>query len=66
MLGQASKQQLENEFGTSKDVDVVLKILEKGKDQPSDAIGTQMRGLNDSRGGAYIDNKGSGKGTSGI
>lgn len=29
-MGSASKAELENEFGTSKDDDVVTKILEKG------------------------------------
>ncbi|KAG6877216.1 hypothetical protein C0992_010609 [Termitomyces sp. T32_za158] len=39
-LGQPSKQQLENDFGTSKDEEVVAKILESGKDQGSDRIGS--------------------------
>ncbi|KAG6881235.1 hypothetical protein C0993_002281, partial [Termitomyces sp. T159_Od127] len=40
-LGKPSKQQLENDFGTSKDDEVVSKILENGKDQGSDRIGSQ-------------------------
>ncbi|KAG5721736.1 hypothetical protein E4T56_gene17641, partial [Termitomyces sp. T112] len=39
-LGQPSKQQLENDFGTSKDEEVVTQILQKGKDQGSDRIGS--------------------------
>lgn len=39
-LGQPSKQQLENDFGTSKDDEVVTKILQNGKDQASDRIGS--------------------------
>ena len=30
-MGRASKQQLDNIFGTSKDVDVVQQILERGQ-----------------------------------
>jgi len=63
ILGQASKQQLENEFGTSKDVDVVQQILEKGKGQSADGI--TSRGLfNETRGSGVIDSKG--KGLTGI
>ncbi|KAG5654597.1 hypothetical protein H0H81_011572 [Sphagnurus paluster] len=39
-LTKPSKQQLETDFGTSDENEVVRKILEKGKDQASDAIGT--------------------------
>ena len=59
ILGHPSKQQLENEFGTSKDVEVVQQILEKGKVQSADGI-TTLRGLNDARGSRVIDNKGKG------
>ncbi|KDN40888.1 DUF1960-domain-containing protein [Tilletiaria anomala UBC 951] len=31
LMGRASKQQLENVFGTSKSTDVILQILEKGQ-----------------------------------
>ncbi|KAG6861553.1 hypothetical protein C0995_014849 [Termitomyces sp. Mi166 len=43
-LGQPSKQQLENDFGTSKDDEVVTKILQNGKDQGSDRIGSMNPG----------------------
>ncbi|KAF9077019.1 ribosome maturation protein [Rhodocollybia butyracea] len=60
ILGKPSKQQLENEFGSSKDVDVVEIILKKGKDQPGEGITTQTFGTNATRGSAVIDNKGKG------
>ncbi|KAJ3864952.1 ribosome maturation protein [Lentinula novae-zelandiae] len=64
LLGQASKQQLENDFGSSKDVDVVEIILKKGRDQPGDAISSQTFITNAARGSGIIDSKG--KGLSGI
>ncbi|KAG6817882.1 hypothetical protein H0H87_001714 [Tephrocybe sp. NHM501043] len=39
-LGQASKQQLDTDFNTNKDVDVITAILTKGKEQSSDSIGS--------------------------
>ncbi|KAF5358918.1 hypothetical protein D9758_004862 [Tetrapyrgos nigripes] len=63
-LGQASKQQLENLFGTSKDVEVVEQILNKGKSQAGDAISTHTFSLNAAKGSAVIDSKG--KGLNGI
>ncbi|KAJ3741574.1 DUF1960-domain-containing protein [Lentinula detonsa] len=64
LLGQASNQQLENHFGTSKDTDVVEIILKRGKDQPGDAISTQTFMTNATRGSGVIDSKG--KGLTGI
>ncbi|KAL7412706.1 DUF1960-domain-containing protein [Mrakia frigida] len=50
-LGKASNQQLETVFGTSKDVEVVAKILELGKVQEGKAItaGGGNPSLNESR-----------------
>ncbi|KAL7412049.1 ribosome maturation protein [Mrakia frigida] len=51
-LGKASKQQLETVFGTSKDVDVVEKIIELGKVQEGKKISASgFASTNDSRGG---------------
>ncbi|THV08270.1 DUF1960-domain-containing protein [Dendrothele bispora CBS 962.96] len=64
ILGHASKQQLENTFGTSKDVDCVEQILSKGKSQAGDAISTQTFVTNVAKSSLVIDSKG--KGLSGI
>ncbi|TFK68178.1 DUF1960-domain-containing protein [Pluteus cervinus] len=50
LLGRPSKQQLENVFDTSKDVDVVLYILNNGKLQASDGFSGGSTNLNLSRG----------------
>lgn len=64
-LGRPSKQQLENIFGTSKDVDVVQIMLEKGKEQTGEGFHSAGRfSLNAARGGVALDNKG--KGLTGI
>jgi len=63
-LGRASNQQLENTFGTSKDVDVVEILLEKGKEQSGEGFHSGGFSTNASRGSKYLDNKG--KGLSGI
>ncbi|KAG7097307.1 hypothetical protein E1B28_004669 [Marasmius oreades] len=62
-LGQVSKQQLENTFGTSKDVDVVQIILQKGTSQPGSISEKTFQG-NTTKGSAVIDTRG--KGLSGI
>jgi len=50
-LGQASKQQLDTDFGTHKDDEVVKLILEKGKNQAGDGIAsTGQPNTNISRG----------------
>ncbi|KAK7470350.1 ATPase [Stygiomarasmius scandens] len=64
LLGHASKQQLENTFGTSKDTEVVEQILNKGKSQAGDAIMTHTFVKNAAKSSLVIDNKG--KGLSGI
>ncbi|OCH96017.1 DUF1960-domain-containing protein [Obba rivulosa] len=58
ILGRPSKQQLENTFGTSKDVDVVTKILEAGQQQSSHGILTGQIATNIAKGSATIDTKG--------
>jgi len=63
LLGKPSKQQLENTFGTSVDVDVIKLILSKGKEQASDALSSGPATLNSGR-TSLIDNKG--RGTSGV
>ncbi|KZV63355.1 DUF1960-domain-containing protein [Peniophora sp. CONT] len=65
ILGTASKQELENEFGTSRDDDCIQQILEKGKAEHADSIrGSDWGSTNDSK-GSHIDTRGSGRGTSG-
>ncbi|KAL4076213.1 DUF1960-domain-containing protein [Scleroderma citrinum] len=64
ILGRPSRQQLENVFGTSKDVDVIMTVLQKGKEQPGNGFTTGVVGTNIARTNAVIDNKG--KGLSGI
>ncbi|KAG5648837.1 hypothetical protein DXG03_000186 [Asterophora parasitica] len=55
-LGQPSKQQLDTDFGTSNDTDVVKIILEKGKDQAADSIGLGTgTEKNLARGGGSVD-----------
>lgn len=60
-----SDQQLENDFGTKKDVDVVQQILEKGALKEADAIRSGLVGPNINMGSAVVDTKGKGR-TSGI
>jgi len=67
LLGRPSNQQLENQFGTSKDIDVVELLLERGKEQASEGFhssGGVFSGKNATRGSANLDSKG--KGSSGI
>jgi len=65
ILGTASNQQLDTVFGTHKDVDVVTIILEKGKVQASEGVGSTSSGnTNAARGSIGIDSRG--KGLSGV
>jgi len=63
-LGRPSKQQLDNAFGISKDVDVVKVLLERGKEQSGEGPHSGGFSLNTTRGSAVLDSKG--KGLSGI
>ncbi|KAI0727332.1 DUF1960-domain-containing protein [Fomitopsis betulina] len=65
-LSTPSRQQLENDFGTHVDTDVVQHILEKGKEQTgkSFSAGTGIAATNQSKGSFGIDTKG--KSLSGI
>ncbi|PFH51312.1 hypothetical protein AMATHDRAFT_47199 [Amanita thiersii Skay4041] len=59
LLGQPSKQQLDTVFGTSKDIDVVSIVLEKGREQASEGIRSSDFGTtNASRGSAAAENRG--------
>lgn len=58
LLGRPSKQQLENVFGTSKDVDVVGQILQKGKEETGKAIRTGTGSANLTKGSFTVDTKG--------
>lgn len=64
ILGTPSKQQLDTVFGTTKDVDVVTHILEKGKDQTGNGFTSEMTGMNVARGSLSVNSKG--KGSTGI
>lgn len=64
ILLRPSRQQLENVFGTSKDVDVLTTILQNGKEQPVNGFTSGGAISNIARTSAVIDSKG--KGTSGI
>ena len=65
LLGTPSKQQLDNVFDTHKDIDVVTKILEKGRYQVGEGIHGHHGNFNDVRGSAVIDSKG-GRSTTGV
>ena len=62
-LGEASKQQLENLFGTSKDIDAAQELLQKGIAQASDGFADDGATKNLLRGDF---NKGSGARLSGV
>ncbi|KAI0070503.1 DUF1960-domain-containing protein [Panus rudis PR-1116 ss-1] len=58
LLGRPSKQQLENDFGSSRDDEVVAAILEKGKEETSGGIATGTVATNLSKGSFAVDTKG--------
>ncbi|TFK55612.1 DUF1960-domain-containing protein [Heliocybe sulcata] len=60
ILGKASKQQLENVFGASKDVDVLPKILKEGKEESGNSINTGNVATNLTKGSFAVDSKGKG------
>ena len=65
LLRRPSKQELDNVFATHVDVDVVQKILEKGKEEAGESIASgKWASKNDSK-GAALDNRG-GNRTTGI
>ncbi|KAF6762212.1 ribosome maturation protein [Ephemerocybe angulata] len=54
LLGKPSNQQLETVFGTSKDVDVVTKILEGGREQKVNGLNQPPTTLNPANSGSEI------------
>ncbi|KAL5487623.1 hypothetical protein ACEPAI_5731 [Sanghuangporus weigelae] len=64
-LGEASKQQLENAFGTSKDIDVATKLLKEGSAQAGESFGDDRIVRNLAAGDIRLDNRGSGARTTG-
>ncbi|KAK0190554.1 DUF1960-domain-containing protein [Armillaria mellea] len=65
ILGKPSNQQLDTVFGTSKDIDVALIVLEKGRHQVTDGVqGSTFNSSNATRGSAVVDTRG--KGLSGV
>ncbi|CDO73772.1 hypothetical protein BN946_scf185015.g100 [Trametes cinnabarina] len=65
VLGTPSHQQLENVFGTHKDTEVILQILQKGKEESAKGIRTGAVATNLSKGSFAVDTKGKSS-TSGI
>jgi hypothetical protein len=66
ILGQASKQQLDSVFGTTKEDEAMKILLEKGTAQAGEGIPDNKFHKNQAQGGSYVDTRGSGKGTTGI
>ncbi|KAK7060370.1 hypothetical protein VNI00_001135 [Paramarasmius palmivorus] len=64
LLATPSRQQLDGIFGTSKDIDVVQKMLELGKSQPAKFSAYTFQ-TNAAKGSMVIDTKG-GRSTKGI
>ncbi|PAV21352.1 hypothetical protein PNOK_0397900 [Pyrrhoderma noxium] len=64
-LGEASKQQLENIFGSSKDIVVAEKLLKEGVAQNADRLDDDHLLKNLSHGDFRMDTRGSGARTSG-
>ncbi|KIY49469.1 DUF1960-domain-containing protein [Fistulina hepatica ATCC 64428] len=61
ILGKASKQMMENDFGTSRDDEVVIQILQKGTEKAGEGISSGgTYGKNAARGSAVIDSRGKG------
>jgi hypothetical protein len=60
-MGQASKQQLENVFGSSKDIDAMSALLERGTEHTGKGIATGIVNQNASR-GSFVDTGKSGTG----
>lgn len=66
ILGKPSKQDLDNVFGTHVDTEVITQILQKGKEEASEAIRSgQWNSTNDAKGSQTIDTRG-GRNTSGV
>ncbi|KAF8505938.1 ribosome maturation protein [Russula emetica] len=66
LLRRPSKQELDTEFGTHVDIEVVQQILEKGKEEAGESLSSDRWGSkNDSRGSAFLDSRG-GNRTTGI
>ncbi|KAH9927217.1 ribosome maturation protein [Fomitopsis serialis] len=57
-LSTPSRQQLENDFGTHVDTDVVQQILEKGREQTGKAVSSGTATTNQSKGSFAIDTRG--------
>ncbi|KZT71434.1 hypothetical protein DAEQUDRAFT_723939 [Daedalea quercina L-15889] len=64
ILSTPSRQQLDNDFGTHADTDVVKQILEKGKEQAGKSINTGNVATNQAKGSSVVDTRG--KSLSGI
>ncbi|KAH8094949.1 DUF1960-domain-containing protein [Cristinia sonorae] len=60
ILGKASNQQLENVFGTHKDIDVIEQLLKKGTAQAGEGLDQRsgQASLNINRGSFNVDTRG--------
>lgn len=58
LLGRPSNQQLDNDFGTHKDVDVITQILEKGKLETGGGITSGTVATNVTKGSFAVDTRG--------
>ena len=58
LLGKPSNQQLDNDFGTHKDVDVITQVLQKGKLETGGGINTSNFGTNVAKGSFTVDTRG--------
>ncbi|MBW0496713.1 hypothetical protein O181_036428 [Austropuccinia psidii MF-1] len=63
LLQRPSKQELETVFETSNDVDVVTKVLEKGRLEIIDGQPLKFASKNDARGGNYNNPRGANSGS---
>ncbi|KAH9850805.1 DUF1960-domain-containing protein [Lenzites betulinus] len=64
LLGTPSNQQLDNAFGSHKDVDVITQILQKGKEEAGKGIRSGDGATNVTKGSFAVDTRG--KSSSGI
>ncbi|KAI0065985.1 DUF1960-domain-containing protein [Artomyces pyxidatus] len=65
ILGRPSKQELDTVFGTHTDTEVILQILQKGKEEAGESIASgKFSSKNDTK-GSFVDSRG-GNRTTGI
>jgi len=65
-LGRASKQTLDTIFGTTKEDEAALIVLQKGTLHGEGSVASKYGDSNSARGGAFIDTRGSGSSLRGV